>query len=607
MEVAAIAAQMVRDALATCSRSLAGRVAQGWIGCSARRAGLGLVLLAAAAMPGLAQTPTPQELLRAAPPPVSPIPQILPPKPPQVVPGLKLPPPPKPSAVPKVNVTVRKVYIEGATAFPESRLAARTAGLTGPAVPLSRIEAARVALLTLYRNNGYVLTTVSAAVDRTGTLRFTVVEGHIRDVKLEGDIGPAGTQVLRFLHHLTEKRPIDVASLERWLLLAQDIPGVSLQAVLRPNPDEPGALTLIARLDRHRFSGLFTVDNRAFPLTGPQEALAVFDLNSFTEFGERTEFSLYKTPGGTQIFGQAAEEFFAGGSGLRIRLYGGAGDSTPSDFLRAFGYEGKTTVVGGSATYPLIRSRQETLNLTGYLDAIQDEIWTDSGVGGARDRASNESFAVFRLGASYAVQDLFAGVARPAINSATVRLSQGLGGSYGPPSRPGERLDFTKLDMQLTRTQTLFEPWNNASVALQGFVTGQITNKPLPAVEKFFLGGSQFTRGYWSGEVTGDQALAWTVELQLNTGIDLTLFHRPINLAAQFYAFYDWGYAWQLVPTEINQHISSEGIGVRLNITKYTEFDLEGAIRNNRLPLGTPGVTKPQKADALYWRVLARF
>lgn len=593
------------------SRNAAERLRIGW----SASIGLALaVVLLARALPALAQAPGSEQqfLNRVVPPPASPIPRILPPAPPETAPGLQLPPPAPPTVVPNVTVAVRNVLIQGATAYPEGRLARFTAGLTGPAVPLSRIEAARVAILNLYRGAGYVLTTVTAAVDRSGTLRFTVIEGHIRDVKLEGDIGPAGTQVLRFLHHLTQKRPIDIDTLERWLLLAQDVPGVSLQAVLRPNPDDPGALTLVARVQRQWVSGLFTADNRAFPLNGPQEGIAVIDLNSFTEFGERTEFSLYKTAGGTQIFGQAAEEFFAGASGLRIRLYGGAGDSTPSGFLRAVGYEGKTTTFGGSASYPLIRSRQQTLNITGFLDEIEDEIWTNSGPLGARDRVSRDTIGVFRIGTNYAVQDLLAGGDRTGVNAVAVRLSQGIpgfgtGNGNPNPSRIGERVDFTKVDTQISRTQTLFEPWKDASVALEGLMAGQITNKPLPSVEKFFLGGSQFTRGFWSGEVTGDQALVWTAELQLNTGIDVTLFHHPINLAAQFYGFYDYGYAWQLVRSEPNAHLSSEGIGVRLNITRYTELDLEGDIRNTRLPLGTPGVTKPQKADAFYWRVLARF
>ena len=78
-------------------------------------------------------------------------------------------------------------------------------GLVGPAVPLPQIDAARQAILQRYRSDGYVLTTVSASLDANGTLRFVVTEGRIASVKLDGDIGPAGTQVLRFLNRLTEQ------------------------------------------------------------------------------------------------------------------------------------------------------------------------------------------------------------------------------------------------------------------------------------------------------------------------------------------------------------------------------------------------------------------
>src|SRR4029077_8870767 len=121
----------------------------------------------------------------------------------------------------------------------------------------------------------YVLTTVSVNLDGNGRLRFVVTEGHIASVKLDGDIGPAGTQVLRFLNRLTEKRPIDAVTLERYLLLAQDVPGVSLRAVLAPSSDQPGALPLIAQVSRQKVSGLVTTDNRAFSETGPVETLGL--------------------------------------------------------------------------------------------------------------------------------------------------------------------------------------------------------------------------------------------------------------------------------------------------------------------------------------------
>lgn len=544
----------------------------------------------------------------------SPIPRVLPPAPPVVGPGPGVPLA-APAPVPAGAVAVRSVRIEGATAFAAPQTAGATAGLVGPSVPLAKIEAARTALLNLYRGQGYALTTVTATVEPNGVLRFTVIEGRIADVKLEGDIGPAGTQVLRFLNHLTELRPVDTASLERWLLLAQDVPGVTLRAVLRPSAGEPGALTLVAQVERQAFGGLLNVDNRASRFTGPVEGLALLDLNSFTQFGERTEANFYHTDGNTQNFGQVTTEAFLGGSGLRGRLYAGYGDADPSGFLRDVRYHGTTTVFGGSLTYPVIRARQQTLNVSGYFDAIETRITqvVDPAAGVQR---GFDSLRVARLGADYAVQDGLFGDERPAISTVNVRLSQGipaLGATSNgntEATRPGERVDFTKLVVDLSRVQTLFNVWSDSTVAIKGRVIGQIAGQALPPAEKFFLGGPEYTRGFYSGEVTGDNAFVWQAELQFNTSYDFQAFERNFNIAAQFYAFYDRGEAWQKLPKTIETpytRLSSVGIGVRLNVTRYTEFNLEGVHRNTRLVDGVGPNVRPQKADALFWRVITRF
>jgi hemolysin activation/secretion protein len=515
--------------------------------------------------------------------------------------------------MPDLKVPVAAVSVEGASAYPSADLAGLTADLVGPAVAMARIEAARIAILERYRNDGYLLTTITASLGDDRRLRFRVTEGRVAEVKLEGDIGAAGTLVLRFLRHLTQIRPIDQASLERWLLLSQDIPGVAVHAVLQPSSDDPGALTLVAQVSRTALNGLLTVDNRAFHLTGPQEGLLVLDVNSLSEFGEKTEFSIYRTAGDTQTFGQASEEFFAGASGLRVRVYGGYGQSSPSDYLRLVNYEGFTTTLGAAATYPVIRSRQQTLNVAANFDVIESETRTASGPGGAEERASRDSLRVGRVGAEYAVEDLLAGGDRTAVNTASLRLSQGLpflGGtssSNPTPGRAGEDLSFTKIVADVIRTQSLWQPWVGATVAIKGLLSGQYSNDVLPPAEKFLLGGSDFTRGFYAGQTSGDSALAYSIELQLNTAYDTTLLARPFAIAAQFYAFYDGGNAWQNLRTEPDTHLASEGLGVRLNLTRYTEFDVEAVHRQTRVPEGTPGIVKPLKADALYWRVLARF
>ena len=552
--------------------------------------------------------------LSAGAPQGSPIPRILPPAAPALGAGVpSLPGPAAAGAVPPVKVPVRSVTIDGATAYAPARLQALAAGLVGPAVPLARIEAARLAIFNLYRADGYLLTTVSAALDAGARLRFTVIEGRIGRVELEGDIGPAGTQVLRFLNHLTERRPLDNASLERWLLLAQDVPGVTLQAVLQPSANAPGALTLVAKVSRQAVSGLLTADNRAFRLTGPDEGLAVLDLNSFTSLGERTEISLYDTSATTQIFGQAATEFFVGGSGLKVRLYGGQGASTPSGPLAAIGYTGLTTEFGAAAGYPVIRSRTQSLNVAAYFDAIDSEVLANTGPAGQQTRNSRDIIRVVRLGADYALEDLLAGARRPATDTAVARLSQGVRG-FGAtangnptPGRAGERVDFTKATLDVSRTQTLFSPWANASVALKGRLAGQYSADILPPVEKLYLGGTELDRGFYAGEVTGDSGWSATAELQLNTDLSFTAFGLAVPATAQFYVFYDQGEVYQNQHAEANARLSSEGIGVRTYLTRFTEIDLEGDVRNTRLPLGTPGVVKPDAAEAFYWRVLVRF
>ncbi|MFT8245079.1 ShlB/FhaC/HecB family hemolysin secretion/activation protein [Roseomonas sp. BN140053] len=574
---------------------------------------LGAALFAAA--PARAQVPvgTPGAPAGAVlPPQGTPIPNLAPPDVPRVGPGTQTPGPVPAAPGVAGAVAVRAVRVDGATAFPADQLLGLAGPLTGPAVPLARIEEARTAILNRYREAGYVFTVVDATVERDGTLRLVVGESEVTEVRLDGDIGPAGTQVLRFLNNLVGQRPLDAATLERWLLLASDVPGVALRSVLRPAGTVPGALSLVAQVGRQAVNGYVTADNRSSRVTGPEEFLGAAQFNSFTSLGERSELALYYASGLTQIFGQASTEFFIGGSGLRARLYAGRGDANPSGALRALGYEGETTVAGGSLSYPLIRQRQQTLLLSGTFDALETEIRVD-GNDGREQRLSRDSLRVIRLGADWAVYDLLLGDARPAANTVVARLSQGLSAfgasrdgasvSAAGLSRTGAQVDFTKIVVDATRAQTLFSPWPDATLTLQATIAGQYSADVLPQAEKFYLGGNRLGRGFFSGEVTGDKALAGSIELQLATLLETQVLGRPVRIDPVLYAFYDVGQTWENRREDSDRYLSSVGLGARMRLTEYLELQLEGVHRNTRRPSGGTA----QKADALFWRVLARF
>jgi len=561
----------------------------------------------------VAQTPPrPQN----PPPPVaSPIDRLAPVTPPSLSPSLE-PPPLVPQTGPgeAQRIRINQVILPQSDTVPAAALRPAVEGLAGSTVALAQIEQARLALLRIWRDAGYPFAAVNAAVTPTpdgADLRFTVIEGYIAEVKLEGDIGPAGTQVLRFLNPLVEERPLTGAALERALLLASDVAGVSVHGVLRPVPGEPGALELVAQLSRRPFGGYFTVDNRAYELTGPAQALAAISANSFTSLGERTELAIYQAESDTQRFGQLAEEAFIGGSGLKIRLYAGIGRARPNGSLAQAGYAGSTRVFGGALTYPIIRSRPRNLNVSVALDALESEV--KQGFAPNQARQSYDSVRVLRIGLDGSLLENLITFLPQARTIGALHLSHGLEAFGATRSdsttagRPGSDFDFQKINLDVTRTQPLFLLDDATSLSLQLAAAAQWSDDVLPSSEKFYFGGNRLGRGYYSGQVTGDRAIGTSLELQVDRQFEIpdTPF-GPLEIASQFYAFRDFGRSFEN-NTDPNRRISSYGLGVRLTLNETYQLELEGVKRvSRRVDAGADTLPKLNE-QAVYTRFLARF
>ncbi len=536
----------------------------------------------------------------------SPIPRVAPSAPvPTAPPELPAPLAP-PTALPALNAVVTAVEIDGVTAYPEARLRALASGLVGDHTPLREIESVRRAILLLYRNDGYPFVVVSARLDRQGRLRFAVSEGYIADVKLAGDVGPVGSLVLRFLSHLTEQRPINNATIEHWVLLAQTIPGVQIQPILQPSEREPGAFTMVARLSVKAVSGELAADNDAFPKGGPNEGLLTLGVNSRTALGERTEAAMFLAgPNGRQIFGQASEQFFLGGSGVSVRLYGGSGQTVPCCDLAVIGYDLNTIVYGTQISYPVLLSRQQQLYLRASFDALD---FGDDGAGRTGEwRQPAGAAAVRRLCAlrhrawpeACRQQHGF----RALLSGAALARRLGRGPLRRRAARRADRLQQGRCGNH-PRPDAVHLCRGSAPVAVRAGRRAK-TADVLPSAEEFYLGGLRYTRGFYSGEVEGDNGLALTAELRLTSSFSAELLGNPVHVTPQFFAFYDWGATWQNQASDANQTLRSFGVGVRSGITPFVNVELEGVHRLTRQVGGTN--VAPEAANAVYWRVVTTF
>lgn len=545
--------------------------------------------------------------------PSSPIERVQPERAPVVVPPVVPQPPTEGAAQAGPPIHVSSVEIEGATVYSTEELMALLRNFEGRDVPTREIVEAVRNIQNKYRNDGYFLTVARGVLEPVAggaRLRVQITEGYISSVKLDGTAGPVDALIYDFLKHLVGVRPARLADVERYALLAQNLPGVTLQVILRPTKDEPGAVELVAKVSRQEFDAFFSDDNRGPHYAGPDEMLIGASANSFTSFGERTEVLLYDTPFNTeQIFGQASVEGFVGSEGLKLRAYGGYGTAFPGDVLALVGFKGLTALAGLSATYPVIRTRPLSLFVVGSFDISNNDI-SLLGPNGQYQTASTDNLRMIRVGESLDVQDDILGPGMAAANDVTFTLHHGLpvlgatDNSAALPARPGENSDFFKMTTELVRVQDL-AAWDKYSLAVKLAFAGQYTPDILPPTEKFFLGGNQYGRGFYSGEVTGDNVAAGTVELQVNDTYKAMLFDEEFDIGLQYYGFFDIGQTWENAPGDINQHVESTGIGIRANLTSRISAQVEGVNRFTRRPTAEFG--SRETAQAVFFRIVARY
>lgn len=565
-----------------------------------------LLALAAAVLParvGLAQG------VNIAPLVTPPVPKVVPPPTPEVLPPV-VPPAPFPQTVPPgPPVHLDDVRIEGATVYDAATLRAQFSDLIGQTVSRERLAAAVDALQARYRADGYILTTVHGEAEHQDgrlILVIRVTEGYISDVKLDGNIGEATPLAQEILDHLTLIRPTNNADLERYLLLVNDIPGVAANGVLRPKPPAPGAVELVVQLQRTPTTVQFQYDNRGSREVGPHEALLVGQANALTRFGTQLQGTFYNTFNREQLFGQLDAIGFFGSEGLKLRGYFGRGNTQPGGALAGTGFNADLQIAGASLTYPVIRSRRLNLWFDGDVDAYDSFVETFLTAG----EASETHLRIGRIGAALDFQDaLFAQL--PAGNQAALKLSHGftgLGASKSTsllPARAGNAIDFSKLTGEFTRIQNL-KPIGDVQPALKVSIGGQFSNDILPPSEEYQLGGTRFGRGFFAGQVVGDRALGATVELQLNTGwadaSPLTPDHR---LDVQFYGFFDYGRAYDLVKGSPDRTIDSLGLGVRSNLAPWLFVELEGLHRLTTHASGA--LARADSNYAIFSRVVAHY
>jgi hemolysin activation/secretion protein len=466
-----------------------------------------------------------------------------------------------PESVKAIKVTLRAITIEGASAVPVAQLQVRANRYVGHEISGAEIFELAHELTTIYRNAGYILSRVIVPPQTIadGHLVLRAVEGYIANVHVEGD--PAVAKSLAAIgEKIKASRPLQEKDLERYLILANSLPGTSVRSVLSPSQVTGAAdLTLVATVKKA--AGFLSIDDYGSKYLGPGQTTIGVVGSQLLGINDQLQVVGVGANQSEMSSGQVSYSQILTATGLKISANLSHTHTEPGDILSPFEIRGSADDASLALSYPFLQIRNQSL--VGRVTYETRNV--DSVVLGTP--LSDDKIRALRFGMTYMVLDSFNGS-----NTLTTELSRGLGGT-GPTDPLRSRSDadgtFTKATFDYERLQPL-----GGNYGITVGLGGQWAGSPLLTSEEFALGGRHFGRAYDPAELVGDEALAVRAEPAYFGSTSWGWLPTY-----QAYSFYDLGAVWDKGPpsrgVSNDQSLASAGFGVRLSLEKNITADLE--------------------------------
>jgi hemolysin activation/secretion protein len=493
-------------------------------------------------------------------------------------PAISLPSTTAPAGADRIKVFVRAVQIVGMTVYTQEQIAPLYAELVGHEAPLQAIYDLAQKITTKYGNDGYVITRAIVPPQQLNpggaTIRIQVIEGYVDKVEWPKLLDKYVDFFSYYTARITAERPSNIHTIERYLLLAGDLPGLKFKNSLKPSPDKQGAATLVVEVTEKPFDLLARVDNRGTPGQGPLEFMATGTLNNLLHIHDAFTFT-YAGPFKTQelkyIYGQYGQVLMAEGLLFFIDASDGVGRPGTPD-LQALNYRTKSTVVETGLTYPFVRTREHNLSATALFFMSHNE-------GDILDSPDTPPSTLdllrggrFKLNGDAA--DPFNG-----INQVALIFSQGLQGLgstvNGQPlaSRLNGRVDFSKFEATVSRVGPLIDSF---SLLLAAY--GQYAGTPLLNPEQCGYGGRVFGRAFDPSALVADSCFEALAELRYD--LPAIPLMKDVTQTTQLYGYGDRGWLHNLAPdvgTPRNMKAASAGGGLRVGWLNAFTADLSAA------------------------------
>lgn len=480
------------------------------------------------------------------------------------------------SAKDDMKTFVKSFKFSGNSAFSSETLSTLVKPYEGKELGINGLKEVASIITKYYRDNGYFVARayIPAQSMENGIVEIAIIEGTYGEFDMKNSSLVDTAEVQGFMDHLKGGELVSTMSLERQMLLINDLSGAQVtNAEVYPGKAVGTSDFRITVSPTSKYSGYAIVDNYGSRYTGENRLSAGVSINSLSGIGDTLTFSTLISNTRDLKNGRVAYDRPLGYTGLK----GGISFSATDYTLDELNYDafGRTNSYNAYVSYPTIKTRAHTQTLEMDYDHkdMKDSQQGDESIKQldsltfkATDK-SNTSYLNLP-GSLYA--SLGYTIGHLGLKNDVAKAADAAGLNAGG--------NYTKLTLNAIHSQYLIE-----NTTLQTTLKGQKSfGHNLDSAEDLSVAGSNGVRAYEDSELSGDQGYALSLDL-------IYSLPRVDQISHNTSLFVDNARIWKnttIYNSEDNiRNLNALGVGYSLS---YQNFDLKATLAHGFGSESTP-------------------
>lgn len=480
-----------------------------------------------------------------------------------------------------VKIFVKAFKFSGNTVFGSEVLSSLVKPYEGKELGINGLKEVASVITKYYRDNGYFVARayIPAQKMEDGVVEIAIIEGTYGSFDMKNSSLVDTAEVQGFMDHLKQGQIVSTMSLERQMLLINDLGGAQVtNAEVYPGAAVGTSDFRITVSPTPKYSGYAIFDNYGSRYTGENRLSVGGYVNSLTGIGDTLSLTGLVSNTADLKNVRVGYDRPLGYSGLKGGVSLSLTDYT-LDEIENYDAYGRTDSYNAYISYPTIKTRAHTQTLEASYD--HKEMKDSSGTPGALDEAKKQLDALTLKASDKRNTSLLSlpGSLYASLGYTIGHIGMKNDTAYTNDAGLNSAGNYTKAALSLIHSQYLLD-----KTTLQTTFKAQKSfGNNLDSSEDISVGGTNGVRAYEDSELSGDQGYAISLDLIHALPAIQTVSHNAS-------IFLDHAKVWKndtTFNTDDNiRTLNAIGLGYSLN---YQNFDLKATLAH-----GFGGERKPQ-------------